>query len=90
MKKDVEISLLNQKLTVRTEAEPEHVSRVARFVNEEIGKVEKGDKKVSSLNLALLACMNIADEYLCFKESHQGDVQKVEQKIKGLIEMIGA
>jgi len=88
MKKEIEVLLLNQRLTIRTEADKDRVDQVARFVSEELQKTDKNGKSASSLNRALLACMNIAGEYLKLKESRLEEAGQVEQKIKGLLEMI--
>jgi cell division protein ZapA (FtsZ GTPase activity inhibitor) len=43
---------------------------------------------VASLNVAILAAMNIADEYFKFKREREEKTLKAEKKIKDLIELV--
>ena len=63
LKPVVEVNILEQKLLVKSEDGEEHVQRVADYLNSKIEEVKKNSKAVSTLNVALLAAMNIADDY---------------------------
>lgn len=60
----VQVSILGQTFSLRSEASPEEIHRVAAFVNEQIAEVAAGSRTVDSLNLALLALLNVAGAYL--------------------------
>lgn len=88
MKKTIEVSILGQKFLVRSESEEQYVARVAEFVNEKVMEIARKTQSIPSLNVAILAAMNIADEYLRMREKKEQTFQTVEKKIHSLIELI--
>lgn len=64
MKKAVVVSILNQKLTVKSDSDEDYVKEVAGFVDRKIQETMKQSRPGSTLTAALLACMNIADELM--------------------------
>lgn len=84
----VEIKVFGQTYTVKTEAEEDHIQEVARYVNEKMDEVTKNTKSVSSLNVAILTALNIADDLIKEREKRLALLQEVEQKSKDLVEKI--
>ncbi|MBI3399468.1 MAG: cell division protein ZapA [Deltaproteobacteria bacterium] len=82
--KAVEVNILEQKLLVKSEDGEEHVKKIADYLNSKIEEVKQKSKAVSTLNVALLAAMNIADDYLETKEK----LIKLEGRSKKLSELI--
>ena len=60
----VEIKVLGQTFTVKADAGEPHIQEVAQYVNEKIDEILTKTKSVSSLNVAVLAALNIADDLL--------------------------
>jgi len=88
MKKEVEIRVLGQKFMVRSDSGDDYVGEVASFVDQKMNEVMKTSKSVASLNVAILAAMNIADEFLKYKNQKEKKLDEAREKIKGLIELI--
>ena len=84
----VEIKVFGQTYTVKTDAEEEHIQRVARYVNEKMDEVTRNTKSVSSLSVAILTALNIADDLIREKEKRLALLQEVEKKSKDLTEKI--
>jgi cell division protein ZapA len=61
---------------------------VARYVHEKMDEVLKKTKSVSTLNVAILTALNIADDLLKEREKRKGLLQEVERKSKDLAEKI--
>jgi len=80
----VEVNILEQKLLVKSEDCEEHVKMVADYLNSKIEEVKKNSKAVSTLNVALLAAMNITDDYFEAKER----VVKLEGRARELSKLI--
>ena len=80
----VEVNILEQKLLVKSADGEEHVKMVADYLNSKIEEVKKNSKAVSTLNVALLAAMNIADDYFETKER----LVKLEGRAKELSKLI--
>jgi len=84
LKPVVEVNILEQKLLVKSQEGEEYVKRVADYLNSKIEEVKKNSKAVSTLNVALLAAMNIVDDYFETKER----LVKLEGRAKELSELI--
>ncbi|HPQ80838.1 MAG TPA: cell division protein ZapA [bacterium] len=88
MKKTTEVSIMGQKFMVKSDSNDDYVDEVAQFVDQKINEVIQNTKSVASLNVAILAAMNIADEYFRFRRDRGEKFQTVEKKIQDLIELI--
>lgn len=86
--KSVEVSIMGQKFMVRSESDDQYVVDVANFVNKKIADIISKTKSVPSLNVVLLAAMNIADEFFKYKNKKDQTFQQVEKKIAQMIEFI--
>ena len=80
----VEVNILEQKLLVKSEDGEEHVKMVVDYLTSKIEEVKKNSKAVSTLNVALLAAMNITDDYFEAKER----VVKLEGRARELSKLI--
>ena len=87
-KKAYVVSILNQKLSVRSDTDEAHVLRVADFVNQRIQAVVEQTKNAPFLTAALLACLNIADELFKYRKGQEVLSTKVEKKVKELMASI--
>lgn len=84
----VEIKVFGQTYTVKTDAEEDHIQEVARYVNEKINEVLKKTRSVSTLNVAILTALNIADDLLKEKGKRMALLREIEKKSEDLAEKI--
>jgi cell division protein ZapA len=84
----VEIKVFGQTYTVKTDAEEGHIQEVARYVNEKMDEVLRKTRSVSTLNVAILTSLNIADDLLKEKEKRIILLKEVTMKSKDLAEKI--
>lgn len=84
----VEIKVFGQTYTVKTDTEEDHIQEVARYVNEKIDEVLKKTRSVSTMNVAILTALNIADDLLREKERRIALLREIETKSKELAEKI--
>jgi len=88
LKKRFEVRILGQALSVISDSGDEHVASVIRFVN---GKVEEAGKVAGSrnaLDIAILAALNIADEYLRMVGAKDNGYNRLESRAEQLIHLI--
>ncbi|HUI27585.1 MAG TPA: cell division protein ZapA [Candidatus Kryptonia bacterium] len=71
MKQMVDVVILGQQLTVTSDDGPEHVREVARYLDETMRNVAAGGRAVATLDVALLAALNIASEYQKLRMEHK-------------------
>lgn len=88
MKKSHVVTILNQKLVVRSDASDESVGEVAGLVSSKIQEVMEKTKSASMLTAALLTCLNIADEFQQQKRMKGESGAKAAQKVKEIIRLI--
>jgi cell division protein ZapA len=84
----VEIKVFGQAYTVKTDAEEEYIQEVAKYVNEKMEEVLKKTKTVSTLNVAILTALNIADDLIKEKEKRIALLQEIKAKSRDLVEKI--
>lgn len=88
MKQSVQVSILGQQFNLRSDAPPEQVHRVARFVEDQIAQVTSSGRAVDSLQAAILALLNVSAAHL------DGDTMsgqnEDEQRLNMLVEKIEA
>jgi cell division protein ZapA len=88
VKKSVEIKIMNQKFNLKTESDEAYVQRVSDYVNKKIFDVQEKTRSVSSLNVALLTALNIADDYFKMKGNKKDHRQEAKQKVEEIIQLI--
>ncbi len=84
----VEIKVFGQTYSVKTDAEEDHIQAVAKYVNDKIEEITKKTRTVSSLNVAILTALNIADDLLREKETRMAILREVGVKSKDLADKI--
>lgn len=68
MKKVAEINIFGHKLLVRSDEGEEYIRSIENYLNTKMEEVRENTKAVSSLDLALLAALNITGEVIKNKE----------------------
>jgi cell division protein ZapA len=92
MKQSVQVSILGQQFNLRSEASPEQVQRVARFVEDQIVQVTSSGRAVDSLQAAILALLNVSAAHLDgepaagSQEAHGRRLGQLVEKIEAALE----
>ena len=87
MKESLQVVILGQTFTVRSEASPEEVQRVAAFVNQQLAEVA-GGRTADSLHAALLALLNVAEAYLRLRDGGAHELQGLEERLSRLLQRV--
>ncbi len=66
----------------------DHVARVVEYVNEKVEEIRKNTNNFNTLNIAILAALNIADEYLTSKSIEEHRYNQLENRSERLIDLI--
>lgn len=83
----VELTLLGQTLTVRTEADPEYVRTLARYLEERVEELKKGGVKDPMAALTL-AALDITDELFRAREDRDKQEGDVHARLGALVQML--
>jgi cell division protein ZapA len=84
MKKALEVEILGQKFTISSDAEENYMLKVAGYVDEKMQELSRSSKPLAKANIAVLAALNIADEYHRLKDTHDTILSRLNQLSKKL------
>ena len=88
MKKSHKITILGQELSVLSDSEDEQVANVVQFVNEKMEEVLHSGNGLKTLNVAILAALNISEEFLKLKGVNRDLCDQLESRSEKLIQLI--
>ena len=88
MKKRFEVRILGQELSVTSDSGDEHVEKVIRYVSEKVDEAGRVAGSKNALNIAILAALNIADEYLRMTGARENIYSQLENRSEQLINRI--
>ena len=80
----VDVEIFGSVYTVRGEKDPDYVRRVAEFVDRKMREISQVTDTVSTSRIAILACLNIADELMTILE----ESEELKSRIKSLTHQI--
>ena len=86
--KGVSVEIMGQNLTVASDENDEWVKSVAGAVDERIRTLRANGNTVSSMNIAILAALNFADELEHLKKEHQELIDRITAMKERLIDAI--
>ena len=86
--KGVSVEIMGQNLTVASNENDEWVKSVAGAVDERIRTLRASGNTVSSVNIAILAALNFADELEHLKREHQELIDRITAMKERLIDAI--
>lgn len=66
--KEVRVEICNQTYSLRGELDEAYVQRLAAYVDEKMRALAAHTETADSLRLAILAALNIADDYFCLRQ----------------------
>jgi cell division protein ZapA len=84
MKKALDVEILGQKFTISSDAEEGYMLKVADYVDGKMQELMRASKPVAKSNVAMLAALNIADEYHRLKDMHEAILTRLDQLAKKL------
>ncbi len=79
MKKALNVEILGQKFTISSDAEEGYMLKVAGYVDGKMQELMQSPKPVAKSNVAMLAALNIADEYHRLKDTHEAILARLDQ-----------
>ena len=84
----VKVNIFGQAYTVRGEASSEYILALADYLNKKMAEVSANISNGTSTQVAILAALNIADEYFQVKDLKGGNFSAIEEKTNKLIAML--
>lgn len=78
----VTVEILGDTYSIKGDAQPERILRVASWVNDRMKKIAQANSRLSNHQAAVLAALNIADEYLRLEKDYQQLLNMVKRQRK--------
>src|SRR3982751_6257168 len=72
-----EVEIFGQTYNVRGEGDPNYLTELARFVDARMREVAAEVATVDPMKIAILAALNIADEFSRFREQHSSTTKGI-------------
>jgi cell division protein ZapA len=88
VKKSIPVTIYGQSFILRSDSSEDEVRRVADFVNQAIAEVVMTNRVADSLNVALLAFLNVAQAHLQLQSARQGEEQELLARINRLAQSL--
>jgi cell division protein ZapA len=86
----VEVNILGQKYIIKGDAPPEYIRQLAEIVDQKLKEVYSNVPNVTPLKAAILAALNIADEFQKLKAQYDNitqELKNIEDKTDSIIRL---
>jgi cell division protein ZapA (FtsZ GTPase activity inhibitor) len=83
----IELTLLGQTLTIRSEAAPDYLRRLAKYLEERVGQLKRSGVN-DPLTALSLAALDITDELFRSREDKKSDEDDVGARIGALVALL--
>lgn len=87
-KSTAKVNIYGSDYVIKGDAQADHIEEVARFVDAKMREINRTGTIKSPLKVAILAALNIADEFLKTREDQSNTVQSMELRARRLIEKL--
>ncbi len=84
------VTIFNQTFRVRSGDNPEYVQKLARYVDEKMSELAEQTLTVDTLKIAILAALNIADDYISTREELEQFERRVSESTSRLTELLAS
>ena len=78
----IDVEIFGQTYKIKGDADREHIKRLAKFVDDKMREIVEATSTVDTMKVAILASLNIADEYFQLKK----DLELVEKETRRKVE----
>lgn len=84
----VKVSIYGSEYVIKGDMSADHVRAVARYVDQKMREVNNQGMIKSPLKVAILAALNIADEFYKTRDEQRQDLESMEQRIQKLVDLV--
>jgi cell division protein ZapA len=75
----IRVEIYDQQYTIRGDLDPEYIQRLASYLDGKMRTIAERTRTVDSLRVAVLAALNVADEYHRLQAQQEATTKKVEE-----------
>ncbi len=82
------VEILGRPLALKSNMPPEHLQALADLVNEQLRELQQAFPASPLADLAILAALNLAGDFMEIKEDYQKLQSEIEERSRHLLEML--
>ncbi len=82
------VRIFGKEYPIASDQNPEYVRTLAAFVDEKMNEVSGGADTATATRVAVLAALNIADEYMRLRNEKEKFISLVEGRVSKAIKMV--
>lgn len=86
----IRVTIFGQEYTLRGRGQSESIEEVAALVDQKMKEISVGTSTVDSQRVAILAALNIADEYQRYRAEKEKDEEVLAQKTEKCCRILDA
>jgi cell division protein ZapA len=87
-KQTVKVNIFGTDYMIKGDAGAEHIRGIAEYLNQKMQEIHKSGMIKSSLKVAILAALNITDEYFKNREDMTKQLDAYERRIQKFIDLL--
>ena len=84
----VQVDIFGQTYSVRAAGEPDYIQELASFVDRKMREVSEHAPTVDATKIAILAALNISDEFHQFRSKPEGDPGRLAKRAGRLVDRL--
>ncbi|GAB4362773.1 MAG: hypothetical protein Kow0042_00050 [Calditrichia bacterium] len=85
-KHSIKVNIGGNDYALKSDADPRYIQQLASYVDEKMNRLGESVNVKSQLKIAVLAALNIADEYFRLKGKHEKLVKEIESTSEEITE----
>lgn len=86
--KRIKVNILNSEYVLKTDADEEYVHEIAKYIEQKVKEITKGDSSIVAPQPFLLATLKITDEYFRLNREFEEYKNRAEQRSQELVELL--
>ncbi len=84
----VKVRLFGREYSIRGHGNKKYIQTLADFIKERADEIQRHASVISTLDLAILTLVNIADEMFQYKQAKEQTIRELEEKTDRLLKAI--
>ncbi len=84
----ISVEIYDQEYHIRGDLDPEYIQKLAKYLDTKMRSIAGRAHTVDSLRVAVLAALNLADEYHQLKLKYEARTKGLDEKVRGCTELL--
>jgi cell division protein ZapA len=89
-KSTVKVTIYGSEYLIKGDAQTEQIVKIAKYVDQKMQEINKSGAIKSPLKVAILASLNIADEYFKARDDQKSQIESYEAHIRKISDMVNS